>query len=319
MKVKYQGNARVKRAQLQRLRREFQTLEMKMGESVTEYFGRVMVTTNDMRNCGEDMNDVKIVEKILRTLTENFNFVLRSFEESKDIDQLTIDELQKEVAALQEEVAVAVQGEEEEEEHDQFRSTIECYWCHKLGHFQYECPNLERGANYVEFDESEELLLMAHAEIDGNGNKEIWFLDSGCSNHMTDNKDWFVDIDEGFKHIVKLGDSSRLAVMGKGNIKFEVEGCSDALGMYMYLNNTEKKLDDRSHKCVLLGVNTESKAYRLYDPILKKIIISRDVIFEEEAKWNWNGKDAESRSENIVWEDNGTTTYEGNDEEAIDE
>lgn len=94
MKVKYRGNARVKRAQLQRLRRVFETLEMKMGESVTDYFRRIMVTVNDMRNCGEDLEDVKIVEKILRTLTDDFNFIVCSIEESKDIDQLTVDELQ---------------------------------------------------------------------------------------------------------------------------------------------------------------------------------------------------------------------------------
>jgi hypothetical protein len=94
MEVKYQGSARVKRAQLQRLRRTFETLEMKLGEGVSEYFARVMSTANDMRNCGEDMNDVKIVEKILRSLTDNFNFVVCSIEESKDIDDLTVDELQ---------------------------------------------------------------------------------------------------------------------------------------------------------------------------------------------------------------------------------
>ncbi|KAJ1437991.1 gag-polypeptide of LTR copia-type [Sesbania bispinosa] len=94
MKVKYQGNARVKRTQLQRFRRTFETLEMKPGESVNDYFGRVVETTNDMRNCGEDMNVVKIVEKILRSLTDNFNFVVCSIEESKDIDLLTVDELQ---------------------------------------------------------------------------------------------------------------------------------------------------------------------------------------------------------------------------------
>jgi len=49
---------------------------------------------------------------------------------------------------------------------------------------------------------------------------------------------------------------------------------------------TQKRimLDDRSHRCILLGVSEESKAYRLYDPITKKIKISRDVIFEEEAQ-----------------------------------
>ena len=72
----------------------FETLEMKIGESLNDYFGRVMEIANDMSNCGENMNDVKIVEKILRSLTENFNFVVCSIEESKDIDLLTVDELQ---------------------------------------------------------------------------------------------------------------------------------------------------------------------------------------------------------------------------------
>jgi len=40
------------------------------------------------------------------------------------------------------------------------------------------------------------------------------------------------------------------------------------------------KLDDKSKKCVLLGVSDESKAYELYDLVSKKIIISKDVIFE---------------------------------------
>lgn len=48
-----------------------------------------------------------------------------------------------------------------------------------------------------------------------------------------------------------------------------------------------KKLDKRSTKCVLLGVSEVSKAYRLFDPITHKIIISKDVIFDEADKWNW--------------------------------
>ncbi|KAL3630995.1 hypothetical protein CASFOL_023979 [Castilleja foliolosa] len=50
MKTKYQGSARVKRAQLQTLRRTFELLEMKSGECVSDYFTRVMVVANDMRN-----------------------------------------------------------------------------------------------------------------------------------------------------------------------------------------------------------------------------------------------------------------------------
>lgn len=47
------------------------------------------------------------------------------------------------------------------------------------------------------------------------------------------------------------------------------------------------KLDDKSVKCVLLGFSSESKAFKMFDPVEKKNHISRDVIFEEEKKWNW--------------------------------
>uniref|UniRef100_A0A0D2ZYN7 DUF4219 domain-containing protein n=1 Tax=Brassica oleracea var. oleracea TaxID=109376 RepID=A0A0D2ZYN7_BRAOL len=55
LKAKYQGNKRVQSAQLQRLRRNFEVLEMKEGDSIADYFSRVMVVANDMRNRGEDM------------------------------------------------------------------------------------------------------------------------------------------------------------------------------------------------------------------------------------------------------------------------
>ena len=94
MKIKYQGNVKVQRAQLQILRRNFEVLEMKVGESVTDYFSRVLLVANDMRNFGENMSSEKIVEKILRTLTENLNYIVYSIEESNEINSLTVEELQ---------------------------------------------------------------------------------------------------------------------------------------------------------------------------------------------------------------------------------
>jgi len=46
------------------------------------------------------------------------------------------------------------------------------------------------------------------------------------------------------------------------------------------------KLNDKSYKCVLLGYNDESKDYKLFDPITKRIVISRYVMFDEDANWN---------------------------------
>ena len=38
-----------------------------------------------------------------------------------------------------------------------------------------------------------------------------------------------------------------------------------------------KKLEDKSSKCVLIGVSETSKAYKLYDLLTKKVVVSRDV------------------------------------------
>ena len=45
---------------------------------------------------------------------------------------------------------------------------------------------------------------------------------------------------------------------------------------------SRKKLDAKRKKCIFLGYSEESKAYRLYDPKAKKILTSRDVVFDEE-------------------------------------
>ena len=43
------------------------------------------------------------------------------------------------------------------------------------------------------------------------------------------------------------------------------------------------KLDPRSKKCIFVGYDDVTKGYRLWDPTARKIVISRDVIFDESS------------------------------------
>lgn len=57
------------------------------------------------------------------------------------------------------------------------KETIECYKCHKMGHFKSECPSWEREANYVEMEE--DMLLMAHVNMIKGENEHVWFFRLG--------------------------------------------------------------------------------------------------------------------------------------------
>jgi hypothetical protein len=48
-----------------------------------------------------------------------------------------------------------------------------------------------------------------------------------------------------------------------------------------------KKLEERSMPMVYFGTEEGSKAHRMYDPQNNKTVVSRDVVFEESVKWNW--------------------------------
>ncbi|KAL8110815.1 hypothetical protein AgCh_026522 [Apium graveolens] len=54
------------------------------------------------------------------------------------------------------------------------------------------------------------------------------------------------------------------------------------------LVNNRSKLDEKSEKYIFIGYC--SKAYRLYNPVSGKVIISRNVVFDEEAHFKWNVK-----------------------------
>jgi hypothetical protein len=49
-----------------------------------------------------------------------------------------------------------------------------------------------------------------------------------------------------------------------------------------------KKLGDRSVQMVLLGYEPGSVAYRLFHPPTGRVHVSRDVVFDEDATWEWS-------------------------------
>ena len=65
-------------------------------------------------------------------------------------------------------------------------------------------------------------------------------------------------------------------------VRREAEGRVFGCKAFAHIPKDErKKFDTKARKCILLGYGNTTKGYRLYDPIDKKVIYSRDVKFNE--------------------------------------
>ncbi|XP_057975180.1 uncharacterized protein LOC131162583 [Malania oleifera] len=238
MKKKYEGTSKAKRAQLQALRGDFETLHMKYGESVTDYFSRTMEIANKMRIHGDQMIDVTIIEKIPRSMTTKFNYIVCSIEESKDIDSMSIDELQSSLSVHEQKMnrqdkrrkryKPPHQKEEvmdEEEVEAEVAMMVDTQIRNlKILILKYKSKcrtNLRRdGGKQSNFDQKEEevsLLMTCHMKKETH-KKFSWYLDTGCNNHMSGEKFVFFELDEAFRDVVKFGDGSTVSVIGKGKI-----------------------------------------------------------------------------------------------------
>ncbi|GJZ91814.1 retrovirus-related pol polyprotein from transposon TNT 1-94 [Tanacetum coccineum] len=240
------------------------TLEKAYKEGVSDYITRVQTMVNQLKQNGETLPDTRIIEKILRSLTENFKNVVCAIEDYKDLEDLTIEELagsleaheqikkKKKQESLDEALETKATIKDEKalfshqnnhgkgtnsgghntnrgrgrgrennnQESEQtgkhfnqnscgrgrrrgrggqgYRPNVDCYNCGKHGHYAKGCRSpkrTEENANLVTEPQVKEsgILLMAHEEqileVD-----TIWYLDSGASNHMSGQKDIFVEM-----------------------------------------------------------------------------------------------------------------------------
>ena len=103
LETKYRGSEKVILFKLQSLWGQFDSLQMTDNESIQSYVDRVSSIVNQIRSNGDTIEDVKIIRKILRTLTKKFDHIVAAIEESnKDLRLLNMTELMGSLLAHEE-------------------------------------------------------------------------------------------------------------------------------------------------------------------------------------------------------------------------
>ena len=93
METTYEGTKKVKDTKLQILTTRFEELRMSEDESFNSFYSKLNEVVIDKFNLGEKTEDLKVVRKILRSLSESFRAKVTAIEESKDLDEIKVQEL----------------------------------------------------------------------------------------------------------------------------------------------------------------------------------------------------------------------------------
>ena len=121
------------------------------------------------------------------------------------------------------------------------------------------------------------MLLMTYVEMHKGRRNDIWFLDSGCSNHMCGDRSLFCELDEEFKQMVKLGDNTRISVVGKGTVKLFLNGVCYIIAEVFHVPELKNnllsigQLQERG-----LAILIKSNKCNIYHPT-KGLIIQTDI------------------------------------------
>jgi len=72
---------------------------------------------------------------------------------------------------------------------------------------------------------------------------DVWYMDTGCSNHMCGCKSSFSYLDEDFHFVVSFGDCSIVNAIGKGDIKIRTKnGFIETISNVLYVPDLKSNL-----------------------------------------------------------------------------
>ncbi|XP_059069026.1 uncharacterized protein LOC131859382 [Cryptomeria japonica] len=117
---------------------------------------------------------------------------------------------------------------------------------------------------------SEQETILIACNVAQEISKEVRFLDSSCSNHMSCKKEMFATMDDLVKSKLKLGNDQRVSVMGKGSINIRTkQGEEKHISDVYYVPRLQ-------HSLISIG-QLAQKGYRIYFKNDKCVILDKKL------------------------------------------
>ncbi|KAH9649211.1 hypothetical protein KPL70_025897 [Citrus sinensis] len=248
LQVVYEGTNQVKESKISRYTRQYELFQMEQNESVYSMYMRFTDIVNTLGALGKIFSNSEKVRKIISLLPKEWRPKRTAIEEAKNLNTLPLDDLIGSFISYEEDLAIEKgheekkksialkaskyesDGESEPDDEELARGSENS--SRKPESEEISETSRTKGRRKSEEDSSDEeglqevsnLALMAIGGDDDlneglKKKKNKWYLDNGCSRHMTRNYAWFssfTKIENGGE--VSFGDNSKGKILGIGNV-----------------------------------------------------------------------------------------------------
>ena len=193
------------------------------------------------------------------------------------------------------------------------KKDIQCYNCQKWGHYASECRSkrVPRSKDEAQFSENEdsdsdEVLLMATVKEEEERSDE-WYLDTGCSNHMTCKKSWLSELNDSVNRKIRFADNSIICAASIGKVLIHrKDGKEACITDVLYVPNMKSNLISIG-QLLQKGytMKMEAQAMKVFDS-KNRLILKAPLSKQRTFKINISVIEdkcllSETKSENWLW------------------
>ncbi|GJW00968.1 retrovirus-related pol polyprotein from transposon TNT 1-94 [Tanacetum coccineum] len=312
-----EGNRQVKNNKIDLFVQKYEEFIISDDETIDCAFARFNTIITSLKALDESFSSRNHVRYFLRALPTKWRPKVTAIEESKDLSTLPLDELIGNIkvyeVVLEKDLETSRNKKEkykslalkarkvlsEEEATSLDRNDEECHGGTTGKQRNTKRRKMIKDASSVgdskDDSKKEEICLVAlddnEVRLKVNLEPYEWIKDSGCSRHMTGNKDLFSSYKTIDGDNVVFGGNTKSKIVKKGKTPFELfKGKKPSLeyfkvfGSKCFILNTKDyltKFDPKSTKGIFLGYSPNSKAYVVLNRETMRVKESLNVKFDE--------------------------------------
>src|ERR1700712_3274149 len=214
------------------MRRKLLTMKMSEGDALSVHINSIKTLSEQLAAIGAQISEEDLVMTLLMSLPTSYEHFITALE-SVNESELTYDyvvakllnfDLRKKENGAPSSVESALVMQ-----HKSDLTKLTCFYCEESGHFKRDCPKLsgkpsslkhfERANNVVDGNSDSEVVFMCSDGAD----QQSWYIDSGATQHMSGDRDAFVEFESIPAKAVYMGDNNKQDAVGQGSVKMVLQ------------------------------------------------------------------------------------------------